>query len=429
MLNKVIETIDQFNMLKKGDSVVIGLSGGADSVALAHTLLRLKDRYSLTLSAVHINHNIRTEGAVHDQRFVEDFCQKYGLPLKVYSLDIKGIAAQNSLTLEEAGRQQRYLCFAAANADKTAVAHNLNDNAETMLMRLCRGTGLKGMGGILPVRDDIIRPLIMCSRDEIEGYCKNNGLDWCTDETNLETDYTRNKIRHKILPVLTEINPDAIAVLGKNAFLFRQENELIEELAKDGLEKCRRDGGFDAAGLKALKDVVRYRALRLACEEIVGLKDIELEHIEIINSLLDKPSGKRADLPKGLSVIRQYDSLVFVKKHETADFGLSFDTPVFINGKNYMLSKNESQPYMRFGIDCAAETDWRLRTRQSGDIFMRGDGKEIKLKKVFIDKKIPVSVREDVLLLANGSGVYWAEGIKNKFKEEKVYLYVWEDKK
>ena len=427
MFDKVIETIKQFDMLKKGDSVVIGLSGGADSVTLAHILLRLREKYSLELSAVHINHNIRAEGALNDQHFVENFCEKYSLPLKVYSLDIKGYAEKNSLTLEEAGRQCRYKAFKEANADKTAVAHNLNDNAETMIMRLCRGTGLKGMGGILPVRDDIIRPLIMCSRSEIEQYCEENSLSYCTDETNLETEYTRNKIRHLILPVLEEINPGAISILGKNAFLFRQENELIEKIADEAYKKYRKDNTLDVEGLLSAEPVIRYRVFRQACEDAVGLKDIAFEHIEIIDSLLDKPSGKRVDLPKGLSVVKDGGSLAFVKRHKSFDIEIKTGVPVNVNGRNYLLSKDKlpDRPYI--GIKCDTDGEWRIRTRLVGDIFMRGDGRRIKLKKFFNDKKIPVSKRDEIMLLAKGNFVYFADGIKNKFKEEDIYLYVWEE--
>ncbi len=430
MIEKVIDTIERFDMLHCGDSVVIGLSGGADSITLAHLLLRLKDKYSLKLSAVHINHNIRGESALADQRFVERFCKENGLPLKVLSLDIKGIAKQNSLTLEEAGRQQRYLAFENEGADKIAVAHNLNDNAETMIMRLCRGTGLKGMGGILPVRDNIIRPLIMCSRTEIEEYCKKNSLSFCTDETNLETDYTRNKIRHLILPVLEEINPGAVGSLGKNAYLFRQENDFIEKLAKQAYENCKTDEGLDVGKVCGLDDVIRSRVLRFACEDAVGLKDIALEHIEIIDAMLEKASGKRVDLPKGLSVVKDGGKLVFTQKGEFICHKLSLDKEVFIGQKKYVLSKEIKEGAESFGVYCdETDPEFYLRNRRNGDIYIRGDGRRIKLKKEFIDKKIPVSKRDSLVLLASKECVYWAEGLKNKFKENNYFLNVWEDKK
>ena len=428
MIEKVIDSIQRFNMLEKGDSVVIGLSGGADSIALSHILLKLKDGYSLKLTAVHINHNIRKEGAVNDQHFVEDFCKKNSLPLKVFSLDIKGIAKKNSLTLEEAGRQQRYLAFEGLGADKIAVAHNLNDNAETMIMRLCRGTGLKGMGGILPVRDNIIRPLIMCSRAEIEKYCAQNGLEFCTDETNFENDYTRNKIRHLILPVLEEINPGAVGSLGKNAYLFRQENEYIENIAKKAYSECKDQNCLCIDRLKGLDTVIRSRVFRLACEDAVGLKDIALEHIEIIEEMLDKSSGKRVDLPKGLCVVKENGRLVFSKKSEDFCVLLKPECELEVCGIKYILSREKKQGYKNYGIYADSDTFY-IRNRRDGDIYMRGDGRQIKLKKVFIDKKIPVSLRGSLALLACGEYVYWAEGLKNKFKEENYYLNVWEDKK
>lgn len=427
MIAKAVQAIKQFNMLDKGDSVVIGLSGGADSITLAHILLSIKKEYDLTLTAVHINHNIRPEGAVHDQRFVENFCAVHGIPLKVFSVDVKKIAAENSLTVEEAGRQQRYLAFESIGADKIAVAHNLNDNAETMVMRLCRGTGLKGMGGILPVRGNIIRPLIMCGRDEIEAYCAENGLDYCTDETNLETDYTRNKIRRLILPLLEQINPNTVNVLGKSAQLFRQENDFIENAAVCAYKNCADGNKLDINTLKSLEMPILYRVLRLACEDAVGLKDISLEHIGIIADLMDKPSGKSADLPKELTVFREYGSLVFSAGTQQTDIVMTEDEPILIGGKYYMISRKEGLRPVCYGIFRGGPAEaWHIRTRRNGDVFMRGDGREIKLKKVFIDKKVPVSQRDGLLLLADGGKVYWAESLKNKFKTSDHYLYVWE---
>ncbi len=425
MKEKVIETIKKFNMLKHGDSVVIGLSGGADSVSLAHILLGLKDEYSLELTAVHVNHNIRTTGALNDQRFVEDFCKKHSLPLKVFSIDVKKTAAENSLTLEEAGRQQRYLAFDNINADKTAVAHNLNDNAETMIMRLCRGTGIKGLAGILPVRGNIIRPLIMCSRNEIETYCRENGLDYCIDETNLETDYTRNKIRRLVLPLLEEINPNTVDILGKSARIFRQENAFLEKTARQAYENCRSGGGLSAEGLKQLDLPILYRVLRLACENSVGLKDIGLEHIELIRELLYRPSGKKIMLPKGLTVFREYDNIVFSTDNSDTDIILDYDSPVKINGREYIISRQKYATEKPIGIFCEKKgPEWHIRTRKSGDVFIRGDNKCMKLKKHLIDKKIPVSQRDTLLLLAEGKNIYYIEGMKNKFSAPNYFLYI-----
>ena len=429
MIDRIIGVIEQFNMLERGDHVVIGLSGGADSVCLAHILMRLKNRYALELTAVHLNHNIRTVGAVHDMNFVRDFCENHELDLRIFSADVAAIAKENSLTVEEAGRQQRYLAFESVGGDKIAVAHNLNDNAETMLMRLCRGTGLKGMGGILPVRGNIIRPLIMTSRADIEKYCKENGLEYCIDETNLTTDYTRNKIRHCILPLFEQINPNTMESLGKNAFLFRQENDYIESMAQKAYEDCADGNSLLAEKTKALEKPLLYRVLRIACENAVGLKDIALEHIEIIEALLDKPSGKKADLPKGLTVYREYDRLIFAGSTKSIDIELEFDTPVQINGRCYMLSEKAGlkDRYYNISYGDEATEKWHLRTRQNGDIFNRADGRKIKLKKVFIDKKIPLSQRETALLLANGENVYWCACVPNKFKTADLYLYIWEE--
>ena len=221
MYKKALATISKYHMLKKGDSVVLGISGGADSVALLHLLCKQREELNLTLFVVHINHGIRGVEADRDEGFVRKLCARWRVNFKAETFDVPKMAKEMGITEEECGRHVRYEafenCLKANNASKIAVAHNLNDQAETLVMRLCRGTGLTGLSGIAPVRGHIIRPLIECSREEIEAYLEELHQPYCTDSTNLKEDYTRNKIRLNLLPYMEkEMNAGVIRNLAKN---------------------------------------------------------------------------------------------------------------------------------------------------------------------------------------------------------------------
>ena len=204
MLDKVLATIKKYNMIEKGDKIVIGVSGGADSVCLTDILNKVKKEIEIEIILVHINHNIRGEEAKRDENFVIELGKKYNNLVRVFSYDVEKLAKERSLTVEEMGRKLRYEAFnsVALEKGKIAVAHNLNDNCETMIMRFFRGTGIKGLGGISAKRENIIRPLIELSREEIERYCLENNLDYCEDSTNSVEKYTRNKIRLNLIPMI-----------------------------------------------------------------------------------------------------------------------------------------------------------------------------------------------------------------------------------
>ena len=208
MRGKFLTTIKKYNMIKKGDRIVIGVSGGADSSALLSLMVSLNEEYSLRLVVVHVNHMLRGSLADADESFVENLCDSFNVEFRSKKCDVEKFSNEKGITLEEAGRIIRYDYFyqvaSEVQGTKIAVAHNMNDNAETVIMRLARGTGLKGLGGIPPVRDNIIRPLIEIDRIEIEKYCLENKIKFRNDHTNFMDIYTRNKIRISILPQLTE---------------------------------------------------------------------------------------------------------------------------------------------------------------------------------------------------------------------------------
>jgi len=221
MNTKVQQAIRQYNMIFAGEQVTIALSGGADSVALLHILLDL----GYDVSAVHVNHNLRGEESNRDQEFVFDLCSRLNINLKIHSITIQQKKHQS---LEEAAREVRYSLFEG----KTATGHTASDNAETVFLNLIRGTGLKGLCGIPPVRDNIIRPLILCTRTEVEEYCAANNLQYVTDSSNLSDEFTRNKLRLSLIPVIKELNPAFDGTITRMCEILREDSDFLENLAK-----------------------------------------------------------------------------------------------------------------------------------------------------------------------------------------------------
>ena len=260
MLKKLRNTAEKYNMIKSGDAVVCGLSGGADSVCLLLSLNQLSAEMNFALEAIHINHCLRGEESDRDQQFCYDLCKRLHIPFNAVSCDVKGYSEKNGLSCEEAARELRYGIFREYSMGKLlATAHNADDNLETMLLNLIRGTGLKGIAGIPPVRDNIIRPLIAVSRLEIEEYLQKCSQDFVTDSTNLTDDYTRNKIRHNIIPLMKELNSSLTETNVRTAEVLRSENQFIDEAVSEAVRNCRRDGIF--IGLKEYNQVIRRRCI------------------------------------------------------------------------------------------------------------------------------------------------------------------------
>lgn len=235
MINTVIDTIKKYKMLKYGDSVTVALSGGADSVCLLHILCELKCMFKISVDAVHINHCIRGDESDSDERFCISLCEKLNVPLKIYRIDVPKIAENSDKSLEETARDIRYDKFSecVGSYGKIATAHTLSDSAETAIFNLIRGTGIKGLCGIPPVRDNIIRPLACVTRFQVEAYLKDNEQDFVTDSSNLSDDYTRNKIRHNIMPIMLDINKRFYKNFANLQNILREENEYLEMQAEE----------------------------------------------------------------------------------------------------------------------------------------------------------------------------------------------------
>lgn len=260
MLNRIYKFIEENNMLHSGDTVVCGLSGGADSVCLLLVLSELKEQLGISLEALHVNHSLRGAESDSDEEFCRCLCKKLVIPFSAERCDVNAFAREYSFSCEEAARKLRYGIFEShSQGKKIATAHNANDNLETIILNLVRGTGLKGLTGIPPVRGNIIRPLLEINRSEIEEFLKSRRQEFVTDSTNLTEDYTRNKIRHKIIPVLEEINSSAVATAVKSSSTLRDENQFIEDVVRDACQKCRIGNSF--TGLENFHKVIRRRCI------------------------------------------------------------------------------------------------------------------------------------------------------------------------
>ena len=326
MKKKVLDFIKKNKLLKKGDSVVLGVSGGADSICMLKMLSELQDKLELSLYVLHINHMIRGEEANKDAEFVEQICIKFKVPRRVVNMDVPSIAEAQGLSLEEAGRYVRYDEFSKyayeVGASKIAVAHNSNDNAETVLMNLARGTGIKGLGGIAPKRHlnedekngvEVIRPILCLSRKEIEDYLKRNKIEYRNDSTNDSTDYTRNKIRLEVMPLLENINDNAM----QNITNASEELANTSEYVQKDVDEAYDEYVTEEKGKLFLKDasfandsIVLTGVIRKMIENTAGkLKDITRIHVGDVVGLKEKQVGKKVDLPYSIVAEREYDGI------------------------------------------------------------------------------------------------------------------------
>jgi tRNA(Ile)-lysidine synthase len=330
--NKVFTYMEENHMLSLGDKVVVGVSGGADSVCLLFMLLKWAEKHPLEIVAAHIDHGIREE-AGEDARFVEGLCRKHGLLYCIKRIDVKEFANINRMSEEEAGRRVRYEAFehfaAHFGADKIAVAHNSNDRAETMLFNLFRGSGLTGLGSIRPVRGKIIRPLLCLERHEVEGYLKGRGLAYRSDSTNDLDDYTRNRIRHHILPFVEDcIAVGSVPRMAKTADIILETEDYLEIETGHAYKTCVLLGGKGEEGYRVmvpafmnLHSAIQNRLLLMLVKNLSpGRKDITYRHIHDFKELFIREGNRSICLPRGLCCTRQYEEVLLEKGRQTDCF-------------------------------------------------------------------------------------------------------------
>ncbi len=454
MSNKLFQTVEKtitiYGMLKPKHSVVIGVSGGPDSVALLHILLALAPRLSLRLGVAHLNHCLRRNDSDNDARFVETLARKFDLPCYIQKKDVRNYQIKNRLSLEEAARSVRYAFLnnvaKTKGYNKIALGHHSDDNAELVLMNLFRGSGTLGLSGIPPVRGDkIIRPLIQVGRSELIEFLSQNNLKYVSDASNMDTRYLRNRVRHNLIPLLkTSYNPKISETLNRLSSIIKSEEEWIEDVVYPFFEKAvlhvqANQITLSVPMLNRYHLALQRRIIRMAIEKIKGdLRRIRLVNIDSVIGFLGKsPAHGNIDLPDRIRIQKKRDNLyIFREKNALRDFKLKSDhSDTFIF--EYKIEKLESvfikeiQAHIRFTeMSVQNLPDYRstgqytnffdkdtlsfpmvLRNFRPGDAFkplgVRGTQK---LKKFFIDKKVPRNERIKCPILLSGGNIIWVVG-------------------
>ncbi len=435
LIDNVKRTIDKYCMLQAGDRVVVGVSGGPDSLCLLHALDSLREEYKFSLFAAHLNHKFRGAAADADAEFVDRICREWGIPAYVETFDVPAYIKETGLSPEEAGREIRYRLFdrvcEEVGGNKIAVAHNLNDHVETILMRFMRGSGIEGLKGIEAVRGRIIRPLLETERQEIEEYCSAKRLDPRIDKTNLEAVYNRNRIRLELIPYIQKnFNPNIMMALSRFSGLIKDENDFLEAEAESKMNMMAEIEDdrvvIDAKQLLSVHAALQRRIIRRSIEKLAKtLNGFDFKHYEGVVQLADKTTGAAIILPHGLKAFISYDKLVVAKNIVKADkkcyYKLKYDYDNSVETEKGCVTIERRDPkgigrLRRNGdmifIDSAAVREGLvLRNREPGDLFapigMKG---KKKLKEYLIDEKIPREERDTLELIADGNEIVWIVG-------------------
>ena len=431
MKNKIRKFIEKENMIEEGDRIVLALSGGADSVYLFFLFLELKEELKFTFACAHLNHQIRGADADADEKFVKDLCDCHNIPIYLYRKDVTSYAQKYRYTIEEAGRKLRYQVFEetkkAFGGNKIALAHHSNDLAETLLFNLARGSGIGGLCSLRGVRGDLIRPLLLVKKDEIEEELLKQKLSFCKDKTNDSVEYTRNKIRLELLPKMEEVNLHAIDHIRESSIELL---DIYRYLQKEARKKygiygaIKDDRKVLKKSLSKEDDLIQSQVIRLYLEEILeGKKDIYRSHIDGIKGLLKASVGKSLSLPRAYVAVSSYDE-VAVKKNLPKRLKKSISMDIKEPG-SYIFGEwmVDFEIIERREFEEKIYTKWldydkiqgvmQLRTRKSGDyLVVNSQGGTKKLKDYFINEKIPLEKRDSILLLAKGSKILWVIGYR-----------------
>ena len=414
MENQVLAFCRANRLIAPGDQVVCALSGGKDSVALLWCLYLLREKLGFTLSAAHVNHGLRPGEADRDEAFVRQLCQGYGIPLAVGRVQVQA----RGRGVEDAARRARYT-FLETLPGKIATAHTADDNAETVLMHLLRGTGLAGLGGIAPARGRIIRPMLLITAQEVEGFLHQWNLPHVEDSTNAQGRFLRNRLRQQVLPVLCRENPRFPQGCSRMAMTLRQDGALLDRLARQAGERLTDSAGaLDCAGVMALDPALRRRVLGSFLRQ-AGTAEPEAVHIAQAEALAESNSPSAwGEFPSGVVLMRQYGKLVnYHPGPPLAETALPVPGEVRAGGwlARCKISppgeKRENSPFtFALACDTIRQTPLVLRPRRPGDrLCLPGGTKTV--KKLFIDRKIPAAWRDTLPVLAAGDRVLAVAGI------------------
>lgn len=442
LINTVKKTIEKYGMIEKGDKIIVGFSGGPDSTALLYLLKQLSHYYEISLYSAHLNHKIRSD-ADRDVEHVRGFSNSLDIPFYFRESNVKLIAQSKKISEEAAGREERYRFFhdlkVELNADKIALAHNKNDQAETLLMRFFRGTGLEGIKGIIPFREDgVIRPIIEVSRKDIELFCSRNNLKTLTDSTNKDIKYLRNRIRHSIIPVIEEeINPNIINNMSYMSEMFREDsdyiNKYVEKASKKVIEYKDNKVYLHISNILNEHKAIGKRIIRRGVEIFKGNKlDLDYKHIDLIYDLCNKKeSGLSLDIPNNICVYKEYNFLVIKSQNNSKvnkycyrvdssgiykfeDLDIIIKVNIFERKNIRYKDNNIYEAYFDYN---KVKNNLCLRNRRSGDRFSpKGMKGTKKLKDFFIDEKIPKDKRDNVPLLCEGQNIMWIIGMRKSGK-------------
>ncbi len=426
--DKIEAAVARWNMLPDGCRVIVGLSGGADSVALTHFLLRYSARHSVRVTAAHVNHGLRGVQSDEDERFVREFCEKQGVELRVLRSDVRSLAAGKSEGIEECGREVRYSFFQSlcGKDDRIATAHTLSDSAETVLMNLARGAGPRGLCGVPPVRGNVVRPLIEITRSEVERYCAFYGLSFVTDRTNLVPDCVRNKIRLLVVPVMKEINPAFEGCVGRTLRLFREDETYLEKEAGRRLKEARMPEGYRAAAFRDAPSPIESRMIFKALGGRAGPRE-GYRNIGAVLKVIAEGKGT-VTVAGGIQCSVRGNTL-FITPPEAFSPEKAWKVPLNPSGTRLpdgrILTARAVLPeigkkrgkihnlrfYNLIDYDTIFKAGGFVRNRRPGDRFLlAGRGVTKTLKKLFNETKIPPWRRDRIAVVEVAGRIVWVEG-------------------
>lgn len=458
-MQRIITFCEEQHMLEEGDGIILGLSGGADSVCLLMAFLELRRKWRLKILAVHVHHGIRGEHADRDAAFARSLCERHQVEYVEERVDIPQMAKEQQMSEEEAGRHARYHCFyrllVERGCQKIAVAHHKNDQAETMLFHMARGTGIDGLTGMRPVSGKVIRPLLVVSRQEIEHILAERGVGYCSDATNADIAYTRNYIRHEVIPRMEYVNAEAVSHIAALADKLWAAQDYLQDNIESAFLACRSGGRktgvtLDLPEFIGLHSYMKQAVIRRTFEELShSLKDIGEVHVKAVLQLTESQPGRRCMLPYGIMVWRGAGELYFqrdtgepvagdtvikttcsdVSQTERAESACVICVGTMETGRLYTFLAQDAVITARvteekpeiFGkknytkyFDCDKIKDnLVLRHPEPEDyLVIDSEGHKKKLNRYFVDEKVPVYVRGSQIVLAEGHHILWVPGYR-----------------
>ena len=429
MIKKVCRAVEVYNMFSHGDEVLVGLSGGADSVALLICLLKLRKKYGISVKAMHINHLLRGDEAFRDEKFVDSLCKRLDVPLKIERVNVRKIAEEKRQSTELAARNVRYSLFSSTECSKIATAHTASDNLETVILNLARGTAGTGLCGIPPVRGNIVRPLILCTRDEITDFLKQSDEVFVTDSTNSSYDYSRNVVRHSVVPVFKNLNVNAENAAVRMSAALREDMHFIAGIAKSEYNKAFENGKLSTK-IGELPQPVLKRVLQMYYFDVCPDGELDSQHI---NSMLQVVSGqyKRVSLPCGF-VFAKYKQEYIIEKGEkpieyNRDISLFseeaksvFPQLRFVEKQEYQKISKINKLLFKFSIDCDKIIgNTTVRSRLNGDSY-RPVGRNVtkSLRKLLCENGCSQADKNSLTVLCDDKGIIYTNlfGIDERVK-------------